>query len=441
MEFISLFTKLLQQTSNASHITIKNYKSDLNHFIKWYENTYSHTFSPEKVTSQVLNKFQSSSGLTQASLKRRLAALKKFYSLLEKNNYSHNPFNSKTITQVEILNIEDVANYLHKRGATQVTVKNYLTDIKQFINWSKTVSRPTTATDILNPHLIEEYKLRLLQASTPQSSINRKLSSIRALSDFAYASGIIPTRPYHSNVKADKDEAEEISLEELMRLNSEKKNHSKLPLIRLFQKLLTPYFELEEKIATSIAFRLKSHEKKSKFQLKKNTSSFITRPQNMTVEDATRHFYSPLTPPSKATRFQKLTHHARHNRPKWYKKYHTLTVAHYIHFGLLIIGALMAGFLLYQNSLGTIFSDTILAAPTSPPKLLAFQGTLTDERDVPITDPSTVNFTVYTSESGNTSLWRETQRVSPDNTGTFTAYLGSVSPLSSQIFTQNNQLY
>src|SRR5260221_11991657 len=84
--------------------------------------------------------------------------------------------------------------------------------------------------------------------------------------------------------------------------------------------------------------------------------------------------------------YKKLVFHAQYTRPKWYRRYHNLAIARYFNWAILIIFCAMIGFGLYS----TFFSNarkvpTLATGPVAPPRILSFQGRLTDNSENPIT--------------------------------------------------------
>ncbi|MBI5044694.1 MAG: site-specific integrase [Candidatus Levybacteria bacterium] len=158
--------------------------------------------------------------------------------------------------------------------------------------------------------------------------------------------------------------------------------------------------------------------------------------------------YSPLHPShpsfSSLPFHLRALGHARHTRPNWYKKYHSYSVVHYFHFAALIIMMSALGFGLYRSFIENPQKEQALAAPpTAPPRLLSFQGRLTDSNDNPITTAKDLRFTVYNdaSATGAALLWQETQQLTPDQDGIFSILLGSSTAIPSTVFTDNSTLY
>ncbi|HVN67045.1 MAG TPA: hypothetical protein VMT55_01630, partial [Candidatus Sulfotelmatobacter sp.] len=68
------------------------------------------------------------------------------------------------------------------------------------------------------------------------------------------------------------------------------------------------------------------------------------------------------------------------------------------------------------------------------PGKLSYEGRLTDSAGNPVTSSKTVVFTIYDAATAGTSLWTESQSVTPNNQGVFSVLLGSTSPLSPTVF-------
>ncbi len=79
------------------------------------------------------------------------------------------------------------------------------------------------------------------------------------------------------------------------------------------------------------------------------------------------------------------------------------------------------------------------AAAEAPPYLPA-QGTLYDADGLPYDGSLPVTFTIYSDETRSEELWTETQGVTFEN-GLFTAYLGTLIPLGTEIFRDSEELW
>ena len=77
-------------------------------------------------------------------------------------------------------NLRDFFNYLYiEKGLSQNTVKSYKRDIDGFLNWSDKLNN--TNFKILNEADINNYIAFLFESKLKSSSVNRKISSLKAL--------------------------------------------------------------------------------------------------------------------------------------------------------------------------------------------------------------------------------------------------------------------
>lgn len=149
---------LYLKTKGVSPITQKNYLSDLRHFLGWFflvlkskkivvdqsDPSSFCSYITKEVTSRYKN-FLSVNRIPPKTINRRLSTLRKFCSFCIAQGYlQENP--AKHITNVgkkkdpveEILKKFNKA--LEEEGTTNVTIKNYLSDIKQFLIWVEGVN-------------------------------------------------------------------------------------------------------------------------------------------------------------------------------------------------------------------------------------------------------------------------------------------------------------
>ncbi|MCL5072704.1 MAG: site-specific integrase, partial [Actinobacteria bacterium] len=264
MDLLNQFKSfLLSQKDVPSKVTVKNYLSDINHFIRWYEHEYQKAFSPALVNGQTIERYKNTNSevFSQSSMDRHVSSLRKFFKFLKLEGLnSANPFE---LSQAQALNanmadpwhIKDFKNYLYVYNASHLTIKNYIIDVKQFLAWAEEISGLKDANqsqkenflNTISPSLLEEYKERLVkQGSFSPATVNRKLSSLRKYLSWAieekYISGINHTL---TNVAA----AENNTKEELQRLmlgqTAEepiaepeiKQDYSRIPPVRFFQKI------------------------------------------------------------------------------------------------------------------------------------------------------------------------------------------------------------
>jgi site-specific recombinase XerD len=211
---------LLNQKNEPSLSTIKNYRADVGQFINWFEQTFHLPFYPSKITSQILYDYKKTRDLSKSSVKRHLSSLRKFFDFLKKRGLIvSEPFPSpdyKSIIDADPLILKNFKNFLYEYKKSPLTIKNYISDIKNFFTWLKEAALlkqpdlPVKDKYLLNKitfSVIEEYKQRLIAAKFSPATINRKLSSLRSYTGWTKNQGLIgPVQtdfPVHqsSNIK------------------------------------------------------------------------------------------------------------------------------------------------------------------------------------------------------------------------------------------------
>ncbi len=515
---------LLSQKNASSPATVKNYIADVKKFILWTEQKLQHPFAPETITEEALQEFitEKKKEFSASSVERQLSSMKKFFFFLKMDGHVMlNPFDAKAPKQLpqDPFHLKEFKDFLYVYNASRLTIKNYLIDIKQFISWAQSVAVAESSYVVsdrniftkIDDHMLQEYSRRLLaEGRLSPISINRKLSSLRKYLTWASSQGLLQntitalpsnvpsqvignrqqTIGMDNDVKSafsQNDEAQfasegvnfsqdgsELRFQEKFRseqsedsIEPQNPTYSKIPPIRLFQKLLAlgslglDYLMVipAAQAASAIQHRIWILRGKPVFTnqpalLEQQKAIIIPK-----VKNIAKAFYNPLA--ISITHFpwyKKVLFHVRYTRPSWYHKYHQLAVARYFNWAVLIIFCAMIGFGLYSSFFSNARkSQTLAALPTAPPRVLSFQGRLTDNNDTPITAANThLRFAIYNSPtaSGAALLWQEVDNVNPDTDGDFSTLLGDGAscgnPLTiatgacqipSTLFTQNNALW
>lgn len=199
---------LFTEKSKPSKVTVKNYVSDVRKFLQWYETTYKSPFAPSVITPDVIKSFQSdlqknASGSVVAvrSAKRYISSLRKFCRFLRDSGaIEASPFDSLVATPKipeDPWQLKTFKNVMVTSGASKLTIKNYMLDIQQFLDWLEKVADITHASSeermkYIDYASLQQYRDRLLQeARFSATSINRKLSSLRRYSRWLSEQGFI----------------------------------------------------------------------------------------------------------------------------------------------------------------------------------------------------------------------------------------------------------
>ncbi len=90
--------------------------------------------------------------------------------------------------------LKDFFNYLYiEKGLSQNTVKSYKIDIDNFLNWSKKLQKINYIN--FNEGQINKYISFLFQSKLKSSSVNRKISALKALYLYLVKKNIVNTSP------------------------------------------------------------------------------------------------------------------------------------------------------------------------------------------------------------------------------------------------------
>ena len=191
---------LVNHESSPSSVTVKNYLSDVNKFIRWFEKYSDSAFDPQAISKSIIQSYrkESLSTYSLSSVERSFSSLRKFFLFLKLEGYiSGSPFDTTPKEAPDPWKIKDFKNHLYVFNASYLTIKNYIIDVKQFAAWADAVLPPgqdleEKTIDRLNHTLLEEYKRRLLtDLGLSPVSVNRKLSSLRKYLSWARSEGLI----------------------------------------------------------------------------------------------------------------------------------------------------------------------------------------------------------------------------------------------------------
>ncbi|MEK7573271.1 MAG: site-specific integrase [Patescibacteria group bacterium] len=470
MEFINQFIEFLSK-NRVSSISRRNYISDLRYFMNWYKTAYNEEFYPEKLNTSTIESFKlQNSNENILSFRRRLSSIRKLAKFaLESNYINSDPFSqekSLDLSSSEYPDTNGFRNHLHEKGISSISIKNYLSDVNQFAEWVNKVSISGSDWIVqknffesLNTELIEEYKKRLSRLNFSAPTINRKLSSIRNLISWASETGKIPhnflknkpTFPYNAKesfIPLDENPPNQTNDENIEAAGFE---YSHLPPLRLAQKLgigsarLLDFLLIDSliKVSDSLGSLFSKEKKDLIFSSNKEKVPLIQDP--LKFVNISKSFYDPLNVSTKNLSLgQKILHTIRFSRPKWYLKYHSYAIAHYIHFGILMMLMSVFGFGLYQRFWGPPNLSGVLGASFSPsPRIITVREKLSDSSGNPIISPSDVRFAIYddATASGSSLLWEEVNTINPDEGGNFSASLGQAIPIPPEIFISNPSLW
>jgi len=473
MDILLSFKKhLLQDKTHHSKLTVKNYLADIRKFIYWFETTFHREFLPQLVTKQIADIYKNQISkpnaqnqvLSASSIKRYFSSLRKFYAFLVLYKLAEiNPFEIETEVKQPIsddFHLREFKNYLLLSHSSKITIKNYIMDVSQFADWTKNLPQEPSLSSI-NPFLIEEYKNRLLyEGNFAPISVNRKLSSLRKYLSWLKDQGFI-----ENDISF--DQVSKIPLQQgtynialvSARQNQDQEHaqefvYSSFPPVRLVQKLFRlsdSVFDLlilapVVKILSSIKYEWWKLTGRKVFS--GDIDNIFTKQQGIgaqNIKSLPKSFYAPLKLSTNGLPFyKKILYHLRHTRPLWYRKYHSYRFVHYMHFGVLLIVAVLLGVKVYNGLFPQAPNQSdILGTQTSAARFLSFKGKLTDPENNPIIKESPIRFSLYNDgvASASSLLWQEVQTIRPDNQGDFETYLGQNYPITQDFLNDNQKLF
>ena len=117
-----------------------------------------------------------------------------------------------------------------------------------------------------------------------------------------------------------------------------------------------------------------------------------------------------------------------------------------------VVALVSAGTLTAQQFPAQSASQTALQSPATPAettspslstglRLIRFSGRALDATGQPVTGMAGVTFAIYEGQNGGAPLWQETQNLSTDSNGRFSALLGVASPegISTELFSNGDE--
>lgn len=307
---------LLNQKNKPSLLTVKNYKADAGQFINWFEKKFNLPLNPSSVTTQTLCDYKKTRNLSESSIKRHICSLRKFFNFLKMQGVIfQDPLERKTVPAESLAKedpwmIKNFKSFLYEYKKSNLTIKNYINDLKGFFLWLDevilikhgAVMEDKSLLSTITSPVIEEYKQRLIAAKFSPATISRKLSSLRSYLGWAKRQGLASS-----------------TATEPLPADSE-------------------YEHLQAKTSTSQPTNIRSEASK----------------QADEISNIKKEFYAPIDISSVHLPMHKIIwRFINHTRPNWYKKYHSYSFSHYLHFTIFATIGCAIGFGLY----GYIFAN------------------------------------------------------------------------------------
>lgn len=218
LNFGKSFEEYLLLRVGVSKNTLKFYRSDFNHFIRWFllrirlfgffaqdiENALPYLTRDE---AQNYKAYMEESQTPTRSINRRLSTLRQMSRfLLEQGLLSFNFMDGVTNSGIKSVSKKEVetdlaskfATYLRTQQISHTTTKNYLSDIKHFMGWIETNKIPNQLNNITIT-LIKNYTAEVIKNGTLVTA-KRRLSSLRKFFGWAYEQNFINRNPFLENI-------------------------------------------------------------------------------------------------------------------------------------------------------------------------------------------------------------------------------------------------
>jgi len=145
---------LFLKTQRVSENTLRNYLIDVRHFFSWLSNNFPQLASQkpniiaQNISSDVLKNYKNflkENGVSTTTVNRRLSSLRKLSSFFVSQGWLENNPGKKVanITSKKEINsdwqvLDRFAKSLKAEGKSASTIRNYLSDVRGYLEWNKT---------------------------------------------------------------------------------------------------------------------------------------------------------------------------------------------------------------------------------------------------------------------------------------------------------------
>ena len=139
---------LYLRSQKVSNVTLRNYLSDINHFLSWLNNPLNDPYKiAQSITGETLKKYQrflQENNIATSTINRRFSALRQLGRFFISQGWSKkNPIKKVRNITVEKRNnfpqqlMEKFAKSLKSEGKSRATIRNYLSDVRGYLEWSQ----------------------------------------------------------------------------------------------------------------------------------------------------------------------------------------------------------------------------------------------------------------------------------------------------------------
>lgn len=439
------------KTKHHSESTIKNYRSDIQQFSYQAQVTQlSELFEPNTIRSFVHSQIKN--GLKHSTIKRKLSSIAQFASWAETEGIvtdasfwisdlesliAHKPkiqnnteahSNLGKIIQTPQMLVSEYLLTLEIDGHSEATIKNYKSDLLQFLHFSN----KTELNSIFTQDEVSNFVVAQRKVGLKPNSIKRKITSITQFllwaETRALVAGVANSIQQLQNQLFRTEKSEEKPPQ--LKLKT-------IPLVTAYQPTRNQQSEtlnqnhrwslpISDLFSTEQVTSREVNDNNTKENQKENTSTGETNSSNS--------IYSGIK-----AQLREFSSQINTKRNKQFSAYLNVVI--------LLMFVVGLGFLGYQQFIEQ--APTPFAYPSTPVRPnreLSFQGRLTDTAQNPITVATDMAFRLYDTGpgSGGTQLWSSgTCSVTPDQDGIFNVGLGDDcgSEISEDVFSENSNVW
>ena len=349
---------------------------------------------------------------------------------------------------------------LQKENCSQSTIKNYRSDISQFIQ----SSAAKTIDSLLTKTKLDAFSLEQKQKGLKSSTIKRKFSSVIQFGLWLKNEGLLSDPPQWLEVgyvyeleekKGEKNQKEE--QEKIVAVARVKKKIQPEEATQLAKKAPSKQKAIPAKAITvqpgkRNLLNLKDKKTKSGQEVISTTNTNSTKPSALRNQEKRAQVKSGLSQLSTKIsddikeKFNQTFNQAKQTASQA-KQATALNILPYINLAIIILFFLGLGSLGYKQLITNApFQYAFPSTPTPPGRTLSFQGRLTDPGQNPITQDSDMVFILYDALTAGTTLWTSnTCTIEPDQDGIFTVGLGDTTEcgpaIPDGVFTENPNVW
>ncbi len=352
------------------------------------------------------------------------------------------------------LYLDEYLEDLEKQGAAETTVRNYRSDLRQYLEFA----RASDVTHLLTKPKVSAFVYHQQQKGLKNSTLSRRLASMDQFGRWLVSRGLLETNLdwlHQDNLDGLLSAGTEQTPEELPILDhciadlaSRGMAETTQENYRSDLRQLVQFAGTQDIKSLTSPTLVQSFLKAQAAEGHSDTTVARRKAAVHALQDwAERQGYLTTRSKFTAPNLGKLASRTTNSIPRWARSLQASRDSWmpYFNLGLIILFFVGLGLLGYRQLI--VNAPINFAYPTTPERpdrVLSFQGRLTDTAQNPITSSTDAVFTLHDAETDGTQLWDSgTCAVVPDQDGIFTVGLGDDcgSEISSDVFSENANVW